>query len=54
VLRVKGLVELDDGTFVSINGVQHIVHEPEHLTAESVPDGSAGSFLSREASTSNA
>jgi G3E family GTPase len=42
VLRVKGLVELDDGTFVSINGVQHIVHEPEHLTAESVPDGSAG------------
>lgn len=43
VLRVKALVELDDGTFVSINGgVQRIVHEPEHLSTESVPDGSAG------------
>ena len=30
------------GASVSINGVQHIVHEPEHLVAENVPDGSAG------------
>jgi G3E family GTPase len=31
VLRVKGLLELDDGTLVSVNGVQHVVHTPEHL-----------------------
>ena len=31
VLRVKGLVELDEGTLVSVNGVQHVVHKPEHL-----------------------
>jgi len=42
VLRVKGLVEIDDGTFVSINGVQHIVHEPEHLEAWGLPDGPSG------------
>jgi G3E family GTPase len=48
VLRVKALVELGDGAFVSINGVQRIVHEPEHLSTESVPDGSAGIvFISR-------
>lgn len=37
VLRVKGLVELDGGALVSINGVQHIVHTPEHLPAERIP-----------------
>jgi G3E family GTPase len=31
VLRVKGLLELDDGTVVSVNGVQHVMHMPEHL-----------------------
>jgi G3E family GTPase len=31
VLRVKGLLELDDGTVVSVNGVQHVMHTPEHL-----------------------
>jgi G3E family GTPase len=39
VLRVKGLLELDDGALVSINGVQHVVHPPEHLDAERIPDG---------------
>jgi len=38
VLRVKGLLELDDGSSVSINGVQHIMHEPEHLPATRAPD----------------
>lgn len=42
VLRVKGLIELNDGAFVSINGVQHIVHKPEHLEAREVPDGPSG------------
>jgi len=42
VLRVKGLIELTDGAFVSINGVQHIVHTPEHLEAREVPDGPSG------------
>ena len=41
VLRVTALVELDDGTFVSIDGAQRLVQEPEHLSTESVPDGSA-------------
>jgi G3E family GTPase len=31
VLRVKGLLELDGGTLVSVNGVQHVMHMPEHL-----------------------
>jgi G3E family GTPase len=38
VLRVKGLLELDDSTLVSINGVQHTVHEPEHRRADLIPD----------------
>jgi G3E family GTPase len=37
VLRVKGLVELDDGTLVSVNGVQHVVHTPEHLDRRAIP-----------------
>ena len=41
VLRVKGLLELDDGTLVSVNGVQHVVHEPEHLPPGSVRDPSS-------------
>jgi G3E family GTPase len=31
VLRVKGLLELDDTTYVSVNGVQHVMHMPEHI-----------------------
>lgn len=42
VLRVKGLLQLDDGSLVSINGVQHVVHEPQHLLSGAVPDGSHG------------
>jgi G3E family GTPase len=38
VLRVKGLLELDDGTLVSVNGVQHVVHTPEHIARASIPD----------------
>lgn len=38
VLRVKGLLELDDGTLVSVNGVQHVVHMPEHLERSAVPE----------------
>lgn len=38
VLRVKGLLELDDGTLVSVNGVQHVVHMPEHLERGAVPE----------------
>ena len=41
VLRVKGLLELDDGTLVSVNGVQHVVHPPEHLPPGSVRDPSS-------------
>lgn len=42
VLRVKGLVELDDHTLVSVNGVQHVVHTPEHLDRSAIPDPTAG------------
>jgi G3E family GTPase len=42
VLRVKGLVELDDQTLVSVNGVQHVVHTPEHLDRSTIPDPTAG------------
>jgi G3E family GTPase len=42
VLRVKGLLELDDGTLVSVNGVQHVVHTPEHLNRSTIPDPSSG------------
>lgn len=41
VLRVKGLLELDDGTLVSVNGVQHVVHPPEHLDRGAIPDPSS-------------
>jgi G3E family GTPase len=42
VLRVKGLVELDDHTLVSVNGVQHVVHTPEHLEPGAISDPSPG------------
>ena len=42
VLRVKGLVELDAGTLVSVNGVQHVVHTPEHLDRGTIPAPSPG------------
>jgi G3E family GTPase len=42
VLRVKGLIELDDHTLVSVNGVQHVVHAPEHLDRGTISDPSPG------------
>jgi G3E family GTPase len=42
VLRVKGLLELDGGTLVSVNGVQHVVHTPEHISREELEDPSPG------------
>jgi G3E family GTPase len=42
VLRVKGLVELEDHTLVSVNGVQHVVHTPEHLSRGTISDPTPG------------
>jgi G3E family GTPase len=42
VLRVKGLLELDDHTLASVNGVQHVVHTPEHLDRGTISDPSPG------------
>ena len=42
VLRVKGLVELEDHTLVSVNGVQHVVHTPEHLSRGTICDPTPG------------
>jgi G3E family GTPase len=33
VLRIKGVLGLQGGDAVSVNGVQHIVHPPEHVPA---------------------
>ncbi len=41
VLRVKGLLELEDGTVVSVNGVQHVVHPPEHLDRDAIPEAAS-------------
>lgn len=38
VLRVKGVLDVRGVGHVGINGVQHVVHEPEHITG-SVPAG---------------
>lgn len=42
VLRVKGLLELDEGSLVSVNGVQHVVHTPEHLDRRTISDPMPG------------
>ncbi len=42
VLRVKGLLELEDGTLVSVNGVQHVMHTPEHLPRTAIADPRPG------------
>jgi G3E family GTPase len=44
VLRVKGLLELDDGTLVSVNGVQHVMHMPEHVPRSAI-DSSPASIV---------
>lgn len=38
VLRVKGVLDVEDVGPVGLNGVQHVVHEPQHLTGP-VPGG---------------
>lgn len=48
LLRVKGILDLDGGTPVSVNGVQHVVHTPEHLDRDAVGDvGSNVVFITR-------
>jgi G3E family GTPase len=47
VLRVKGLLELDDGTRVSVNGVQHVMHMPEHLPHSAASDAAGIVFITR-------
>ncbi|WP_343963294.1 CobW family GTP-binding protein, partial [Pseudonocardia alaniniphila] len=39
VLRVKGVLDVHGAGPVALNGVQHVVHRPEHLTG-AVPPGS--------------
>lgn len=39
VLRVKGVLDVEGVGAVSVNGVQHVLHEPQHLSG-SVPAGS--------------
>lgn len=43
ILRVKGLLDLGGQGPVSLNGVQHIIHPPEHL--ESWPEGGRQSTI---------
>jgi G3E family GTPase len=39
VLRVKGVVETQDAGRVAVNGVQHVIHPPEHVPSESLAKG---------------
>jgi G3E family GTPase len=43
VLRVKGVLDVEDVGPVSVNGVQHVLHRPEHL--DGWPDGERSSRL---------
>lgn len=43
VLRVKGILDVGEETPVNLNGVQHIIHPPEHLDAW--PQDVSHSFL---------
>jgi G3E family GTPase len=38
VLRVKGVLALEGGQRVNLNGVQHVIHPPEHLAADAIGD----------------
>ena len=44
ILRVKGVLDVDEAGAVAINGVQHIVHQPEHL-AQPVQPGTRLVFI---------
>jgi G3E family GTPase len=43
ILRVKGLLDIEEVGLVAINGVQHLIHPPEHL--EERPEGVQSSRL---------
>ncbi len=46
VLRVKGILDIEGVGPVALNGVQHVVHRPEHLTGP-VPQGTRLVFIVR-------
>lgn len=50
VLRVKGVLDVRDVGPVALNGVQHVVHRPEHLTGP-VPPGTRLVFIVRDIDT---
>jgi G3E family GTPase len=50
VLRVKGVLDVRDVGPVALNGVQHVVHRPEHLTG-TVPPGTRLVFIVRDIDT---
>jgi G3E family GTPase len=50
VLRVKGVLDVRDVGPVALNGVQHVVHRPEHLTG-TVPPGTRLVFIVRDLDT---
>jgi G3E family GTPase len=47
VLRVKGIVDVDGGGPVAINGVQHVIHAPEHLAPDAAGSGTELVFITR-------
>jgi G3E family GTPase len=47
VLRVKGILDVRDVGPVALNGVQHVIHRPEHL-AGPVPSGSRLALIVRD------
>lgn len=50
VLRVKGVLDVRGVGPVALNGVQHVVHHPEHLTGP-VPPGSRLVLIARDIDT---
>jgi len=47
VLRVKGIVDVEGGGPVAINGVQRVIHPPEHLTPDTAASGTELVFITR-------
>ena len=47
VLRVKGILDVRGAGPVALNGVQHLIHRPEHLTGP-VPLGTRLDFIVRD------
>jgi hypothetical protein len=46
-LDIKGVLDVRDVGPVALNGVQHVVHRPEHLTGP-VPPGTRLVFIVRD------